>query len=274
MSRIPASAPPDVQQSMRELWAAIDRLGNAGALNVDLSGKRMINAGDAVDQTDYVTLRQLAARAVSSAADQLRTLVVTGVARFLSTVFVTTIDDASIVFTKTSGQLAGDNEKLSWRYSNDSLRLGASVNVRWHHLAELRSPATGVLELSGEDHDVSNSFARIAFGLDNSSHPALVRNGDGFDIRVAGAAGALSDLTLDTLTATTVNAGNIPATGSDPTFGDVTADKFIATGRQTYNETIGGNRRTFDSTTVTLPELAEVVGTMIRDLDAIGLMDT
>jgi hypothetical protein len=220
-----------------------------------MGGRRIINAGDGIDQTDYVTKRQLVAAsigsAVANAVDAIRSLVVSGIARFLSTVFVTTIDDACVVFTKAGGELAGDNVKLSWRYTNDALRLGASVNLRWHHGAELRSATAGVLELSGEDHDVSNNFIRIAFGLDDTSHPALQRNGTGLEIRRAGG-GVLTDLGAKA----------------------ITADNFIATGRQLYNETIGGTRRTFDSTTVTLSQLAEVVGTMIEDLDAIGLMDT
>jgi hypothetical protein len=52
--RIPSNAAPEVQAALREVWAAIDRL--AGARNVDMSGRRIINAGAAVDTADYATL--------------------------------------------------------------------------------------------------------------------------------------------------------------------------------------------------------------------------
>jgi hypothetical protein len=55
--RVPTSAQPEVQQSFRELWAAIDKL--QGPPNVDLSGRRMINAGNAQAPQDYVTLAQV-----------------------------------------------------------------------------------------------------------------------------------------------------------------------------------------------------------------------
>jgi len=55
--KVPPSAAPDVQAAIRELWAEIDRLN--GSRNVDWHGRRIINAGEAVDPGDYVTLGQL-----------------------------------------------------------------------------------------------------------------------------------------------------------------------------------------------------------------------
>lgn len=58
--RIPVNAPKEVQDAFRELHQRIDKvLGPAHGANADLRGKRFTNAGDAVDDTDLVTLRQL-----------------------------------------------------------------------------------------------------------------------------------------------------------------------------------------------------------------------
>lgn len=177
--KIPSTASPEVQQAFRELWAAVERLG--GAQNVDLQGRRILNAGPAVSGTDYVTL------------DDLRSALRTVAAGITTTTPADTsfadalalLEDAGVVFAKP-GALATDVDNFSWRYSNGSLRYGADISVRWHHRAELRSPDTGVLELSGEDHDVSNAFARLVLGLDNGSGIALVRNGTTLEIRYGG----------------------------------------------------------------------------------------
>jgi hypothetical protein len=108
------------------------------------------------------------------------------------TKLLASLDDAGVVFAKP-GTLATDVDNFSWRYSNNSLRYGADISVRWHHRAELRSPDTGVLELSGEDHDVSNRFARLVLGLDDGSGIALVRNGTTLEIRYGGP-GVLSNM--------------------------------------------------------------------------------
>lgn len=59
--RIPESADPDLKEVLKDLWANIDRL--LGSRNVDWHGRRIINAGDAVDLQDYVTLAQLTGEA-------------------------------------------------------------------------------------------------------------------------------------------------------------------------------------------------------------------
>lgn len=53
--RVPQTAPADVQQAFRDVWDAMD--GVLGAKNLDLHGRRIINAGDAIDGSDYVTKR-------------------------------------------------------------------------------------------------------------------------------------------------------------------------------------------------------------------------
>jgi len=58
--RVPLNAPKDVQDAFREIHQRIDGvLGPAHTKNANLKGKRFTNAGDAIDDSDLVTLRQL-----------------------------------------------------------------------------------------------------------------------------------------------------------------------------------------------------------------------
>lgn len=213
--KIPSTASPEVQQAFREVWAAVDRLG--GALNIDLQGRRITNAGPAVSGDDYATLDDLrqqiraAVQQVEAAAPSATAASNTDFADALAL-----LEDAGVVFDNT-GALATDVANFSWRYTNGSLRLGPAIDLRWHHGAELRSATAGVLEISGEDHDVSASLARIALGLDNNGRPALVPNPPGLDIRRGGPGGALTDLACATLSAgTSVLAATSVVAAADP----------------------------------------------------------
>jgi hypothetical protein len=58
--RVPVNASPEVKEAIRELHQRIDQfLGNPHAGHPNVKGKRITNAGDAVADTDLVTLRQL-----------------------------------------------------------------------------------------------------------------------------------------------------------------------------------------------------------------------
>lgn len=57
MNRIPSSAAPDVQQSFRDVWSTLDTV--IGARNINLGGRRVVNAGGAVDDGDYLTKADL-----------------------------------------------------------------------------------------------------------------------------------------------------------------------------------------------------------------------
>lgn len=57
MNRIPASAAADVQQSFRDVWSTLDTV--VGARNINLGGRRVVNAGAAVDDGDYLTKADL-----------------------------------------------------------------------------------------------------------------------------------------------------------------------------------------------------------------------
>jgi hypothetical protein len=43
---------PDIQQAFRDLWAKVDPLLSG---NIDMKGRRIINAGKSADPNDYVT---------------------------------------------------------------------------------------------------------------------------------------------------------------------------------------------------------------------------
>lgn len=53
--RVPLDATRDVQEGFRQVWQALNRLSTD---NIDLSGRRIINAGTAVSPGDYVTQSQ------------------------------------------------------------------------------------------------------------------------------------------------------------------------------------------------------------------------
>lgn len=57
MSRIPSTAAADIQQAFRDVWAAMP--GLVTAQTVDLQRRRLMNAGDADDDRDLVTLQQV-----------------------------------------------------------------------------------------------------------------------------------------------------------------------------------------------------------------------
>lgn len=75
---IPASADPDVKESFRKLNVILERL--TGGSNVDWHGRRIINAGKAVNPGDYVTLEQVEeiTGAVAKAAEPASSPVVGG----------------------------------------------------------------------------------------------------------------------------------------------------------------------------------------------------
>ncbi len=55
--RIPASAPQDVKDSFSEVYRALDPW--IGTQNIDLKKRRFINAGEAKDDSDFITYKQL-----------------------------------------------------------------------------------------------------------------------------------------------------------------------------------------------------------------------
>jgi len=189
--RIPPNADVATQQALREVWTAIDRLSGADHNVIDQRGKRFVNTGDGIDPTDAASRRQVdaakaAASGSSSLGETIRNLTVKGLLRVLGTLLVPGLDDAGIVYVKSNGEFATDPDALSFRYSNRSLRLADDGVLRWHHLVWLKAGGvpnvSSVFIIAGEDDDATAPLDRVAFGLDDASHPALHRNGTGLDL--------------------------------------------------------------------------------------------
>jgi hypothetical protein len=265
-----------LQLELRALKQRVERMERQSAgLNLDLNGRRVINAGRAIGPADYVTKAQVEDLRQALLGDDLRvrTLEVKQRARFLGDVYMPGLEDAGIVFVKADGSLATDEAGFSFRYTNGSLRIADDAAFRWHHLIWLRASGTpgafSVFEIRGEDDNTTTPLARVALGLDSAGHPALVPSGANLELREAGG-GALTDLTVDTLHATTIDAP-VPS-GGDVSFDRVTADEFIATSPATYTATNVTTDRSFDADATTLDEIADVVGTLIADLRTLKLV--
>jgi hypothetical protein len=106
---LPSDATPGVIAALRDLDARIAAIASAG--NIDLKGRRIINAGQSEGNADYVTRAELARKATEAQSENLNPtlsgLTVRGVLRVLGSLFMNGIPDAAIVFTRTGGQLDG-----------------------------------------------------------------------------------------------------------------------------------------------------------------------
>ncbi len=71
--RVPSSAAPDVKAAIKDIIDALSKLGASTGQNLDLAGTRMTNAGDAIMDNEYVTLRQLNAH-LSTVNHKIRSL--------------------------------------------------------------------------------------------------------------------------------------------------------------------------------------------------------
>lgn len=249
--RIPPSASADVQESLRSLWAAVDQLQGANANVIDLRGRRFVGVGDAINPTDAATKRQVTESEAASgglSAESFRNLTVKQRLRVLGSLLLPGLEDAGIVFVKSDGSLASDPDALSFRYSNGALRLADDGALRWHHLVWLKAGGTpnvnAVFIIMGEDDNATAPLLRVALGLDSAGHPALVPNAANLEIREAGG-GALSELT---------------------------AKKFNPDSPQTYVASNVTPDRTFDADVTDVDELADVLGSLIADLRAAGLV--
>ena len=246
---IPASAAPDVQQAFRDVHAALDRLRAVGAVNIDLHGTRLMNAGDGVANADYVTLRQLLALATTSdphaAGDEtFQNILVRGIARFLTSVVFRDDLDACVLFTE-HGELTGDQDNLSWRYTTNTLRFGAETRVKWHHGIEFKNVESGgttFFEFTGEDQGVT-SVGILVFGT-GAGAPALKPNGTTLEARL----------------------------GNDSAYTDVKAKTFQPSTRETYTPSNVTPLRTGDFSALNAADVRSVLGTLITDLQAAGLL--
>lgn len=196
--RIPIDAPVEVQQAFRELWAAIERTQGK---NVDLHGTRLMNAGDSVGPSDYVTQRELTAALADASADTSgsstdqetfrSTVTFLGIVRFPA------FSDGSahhcILFVDENGDLAVDEDHLSFNQSANIVNVGFATLIEWFHQANISSPAANVVAVN-HAADIAGPFLRFVLGPDDATGIALVKNGTQLEIRQAGGGGALTTL--------------------------------------------------------------------------------
>jgi hypothetical protein len=230
--RIPPSASADERLAWQELWAAVDGLRTKAELNLDLHGKRIINAGPAINPLDYVTKQQLdvAAGPAASQDGDFQTLVVHVLARILGNLYLPRFSDGTkhhaILFVDSNGAVAvqeDDAQALDLNITDSLLELGYGLIVRWFNQAGIGSPAVDVVNVT--DHLGATSILRFVLGLDDASGISLTKNGSTLEIRLGGG-GALTDLVVKTLTANNItpNGGNATfntvVVGTDPGGGD------------------------------------------------------
>jgi hypothetical protein len=253
MSRIPLNASQDVQQAFRELWLELDRIRRQAQPNLNLSGKRVMNAGDGQQLDDLATVGQVQ-RAVTrgggaASGDDLsvRSLKVAGRALFLAgQIFIPVFTDGSshhcILWVDANGAIAVDEEHLSYNDATNELELGFATRVRFLNSASVGSPDPGYLSL-GNAHDTG--FTMLILGPTRSAaFPGLRRNGTTLEVLL----GDESDLT------------------------NVKAQLFIPKNRHTYSPSNVTARRTGDFSLLTPDEVRDVVGTLIQDLQDAGLL--
>src|SRR6185295_3208359 len=129
--RIPSTADPDVQSAFREVWKSIDRV--QGGQNLDFKGKRIINAGRAVDPADYVT-RFDVDQAISEAIAKLDTVPD-------GTLNAKGLTKGSVIFSLGGDRVGQDNANFFWDNTLKNLGLGTKTPLARLHVVRSLVPA-------------------------------------------------------------------------------------------------------------------------------------
>lgn len=139
-------------------------------------------------------------------------------------------------------------------------RINGNYAFKWSSKSQIFSPLNGNIKLS---NSTDNDFGLLQFGGTTSSYPALKRNGTGIDFRLA------DDSAYAPITVNSANvAGDLNHDGSNVGFFGVAP----VARASAYTPTNVTPDRAFDADTVAVAELADVVGTLIADLQAYGLL--
>lgn len=228
--RVPPDAPADVQQAFRDVWATLDRLTGAGGRNLDLRGRRVVNAGTAIGQFDGVTKTDLEGAQGASSDDAgsgvfLR-ITVRQLAEILGKLLLPRLTDGSkhhvVLWVDGSGFVSGVNDGgdcLAYNDVDHFLELGFDMKIKWvSALSEIGSPADGVITFSNN----AGSGIRLVLGPSASaSHPALKKSSAELQARL-GDDSAYADFRCKNLTA-----DNVPTTGAAADFTDLTCDTLV-----------------------------------------------
>lgn len=117
---IPPSAEPDVREAFRQVWLAIDRI--IGTRNTDFHGRRIINAGWAVDDADYVVLAQVRELIQLAAVGAVEGSIDTG----------SGIPLGAVVFGGSGGSLSYNEQRFTWDDTTFQLRIeGDIIEATW-----------------------------------------------------------------------------------------------------------------------------------------------
>jgi hypothetical protein len=205
--KIPSGASHEVQQAFREVWQAIERTGGK---NIDLKGTRIINAGRAEGDFDYVTKADLQTAAGSpfNTDPTFNTITVRALARVLGTLYLPRHTDGTkhhaVLFVDSTGAVAVQEDgpgAFDLNLQDGWLELGYALRIKWiAGLSSLGVPADGVMNVL---NNAANDFARFVLGLDDGTGLSLTKNGTTLEIRVGGG-GALTNLTCAVLTANSI----------------------------------------------------------------------
>lgn len=117
MIRIPRDATPEVQEAFRQIAAVLDRV--MGARNVDWHGRRIINAGQAIEPRDYVTLDQVERIVLQEVEETV------GAGGDGGTPIMA--DPGAVLFAGANGQPTGDVSRLHWNNTTFILTLEGNL---------------------------------------------------------------------------------------------------------------------------------------------------
>lgn len=194
MLKIPANASPEIQQAFRDVWQAIE---HTNGKNVDMKGTRLINAGSAQGEQDYVIKQDVAALAKQAGTNDnpvFTSLTVRQLSRLLGVIELPQFSDGTkhhaILFVDSNGQLAVNEDgaaALDLNIQDLKLEIGYGLTIYWFNQAGLGSPAVDVVNVT--DNAGGTALLRFVLGLDNGTGIALRKNGTTLEIRVGGGGG-------------------------------------------------------------------------------------
>jgi hypothetical protein len=251
MARIPTSAPADVQNTFKDLWAEIDRLKAAAGLNTDLHGRRVINAGDAIESTDYVTKRQLETHLGAGAQGNgdFVNITVHALARILGTLLMPGLTDGSkhhgLLYVDEAGQVTINEDgafALDLNLVDGYLELGYDLIVKFFSRAGIGSPTDSVITL--RDHAGTGFNGLILGPSQSSSFPGLFPNGSTLEVKK----------------------------GDGGSFTIIRADKFQWMSSPNYTHSNVTTLRGGDFSTLNASDVRSVLGSLIEDLIAVGIL--
>lgn len=126
--RIPRDAPPEVRETFQQIQTILTRL--TGDRNINHHGRRTINAGDAVDAKDYVTLRQLQrllTESIAASGGGEQSVTQPG-SVLVPPILIVGFTEGSVLFVGSGGQAAQNNALFRWDDVNGRLIVDGEIH--------------------------------------------------------------------------------------------------------------------------------------------------